>query len=230
MGVNYNPKIVTDGLVLALDADNPKSYPGSGSTWFDISGNGRNYSIGSGISWNSTGYFSVAGGTFTGPASNLFNFGSTNNHTIEVYARTTQTTYNDFFRWRASPSVGVDTRAIQTHLYYSNGRTYYDISGCCATNQRIDYPNDASLTTGIRHLVWRTRTNQTPNRQFFKNLVSQVDSGVNSTATVTWNRTDAATIGNGWRGNLYTFYVYNRALSDNELKQNFNALRGRYGI
>ena len=42
MGVAYNSRIVTDGLVLALDAGNTKSYPGSGTTWTDLSGNGRN--------------------------------------------------------------------------------------------------------------------------------------------------------------------------------------------
>ena len=40
MAIEYNnPKIVTDGLVLALDAANPKSYPGSGTTWSDLAGN-----------------------------------------------------------------------------------------------------------------------------------------------------------------------------------------------
>jgi hypothetical protein len=57
-----------------------------------------------------------------------------------------------------------------------------------------------------------------------------LDSGSNSTATVTWNLTTAALLGNGWYGNLHTFIVYNRALSDLELQQNFNAFRGRYGI
>ena len=38
MGTYYNPRIVTDGLVLALDAGNAKSYPGSGTTWTDLSG------------------------------------------------------------------------------------------------------------------------------------------------------------------------------------------------
>jgi hypothetical protein len=39
MGINYSPRIVTDGLVLCLDAGNSKSYPGSGGTWYDLSGN-----------------------------------------------------------------------------------------------------------------------------------------------------------------------------------------------
>ena len=39
MAFNYLPKIVTDGLVFAVDAANKKSYPGSGTTWTDLAGN-----------------------------------------------------------------------------------------------------------------------------------------------------------------------------------------------
>ena len=42
MTVAYNPRIVTDGLVLALDAGNIKSYPGNGVTLTDLSGKGNN--------------------------------------------------------------------------------------------------------------------------------------------------------------------------------------------
>ena len=42
MAVGYNPRIVTNGLVLCLDAGNTRSYPGSGTTWTDLSGNGNN--------------------------------------------------------------------------------------------------------------------------------------------------------------------------------------------
>ena len=42
MGLSHSPKIVTNGLVLCLDAANPKSYPGSGTAWTDLSGNARN--------------------------------------------------------------------------------------------------------------------------------------------------------------------------------------------
>jgi hypothetical protein len=42
MSLIHSPRIVTDGLVLCLDAGNPKSYTGSGTTWTDLSGNGNN--------------------------------------------------------------------------------------------------------------------------------------------------------------------------------------------
>jgi hypothetical protein len=226
------PKIVTNGLVLYLDAGNLASYPGTGTTWADLSSNRRNYSIdANNISWNSAGYFTCTGGTFTGPASNSFGFSSTNEHTIEAFVQVTSAQVNTFFDWEASPNTTPsDNRAIWAHLYYSNGSTYYDVSGCCDVTQRISYANDSDLIVGIRHLVWRTRTNTTPNRQFFKNTISQMDSGTNTTATVNWNLTTSATIGTGWYGNLHSFRAYNRALTDAEISQNFNALRGRYGI
>ena len=49
MSVAYNPKIVTNGLVLALDAGNTKSYPGSGTTWTDLSGGGNNGTLTNGV-------------------------------------------------------------------------------------------------------------------------------------------------------------------------------------
>jgi len=73
MAGSTGPDIVTDGLVLALDAANKKSYPGSGTTWYDLSGNGFNFTLdGSGITWNSSGYFSLAdgGATYNGVITN----------------------------------------------------------------------------------------------------------------------------------------------------------------
>lgn len=222
--------IVKDGLVLHLDAANLNSYPGSGSTWYDLSGRGNHFSIGANITWNSAGYFNFNGGTLTGPASNASTFGfrTTNEHYIEVYAQVTSAATNNFFNWQATPSLGSDTRAIWSHFYYSNGNTYYDVDGCCDPTQRISYANDSDFTSGVKLAAWRTRTNTTPNRQFFKNTVSVMDSGAYSTATVTWNLTTAATIGNGWLGNLYSFKLYNRALSDSEMQQNYNIERYRY--
>ena len=53
MAVGYNPKIVTDNLILALDAANIKSYPGSGTTWTDLSGKGNNGTLVNGPTFNS---------------------------------------------------------------------------------------------------------------------------------------------------------------------------------
>jgi uncharacterized delta-60 repeat protein len=60
MGISYNPRIVTDGLVLALDAANPKSYPGSGTTWTDLSGNGNTGTLTNGPTYSSANGGSIA--------------------------------------------------------------------------------------------------------------------------------------------------------------------------
>lgn len=73
MGVAYNPRIVTDGLVLALDAGNPKSYPGSGTTWTDLSGNGYDATqTGSRVSYNSTESAWEFTGTFDTTADGIY--------------------------------------------------------------------------------------------------------------------------------------------------------------
>jgi hypothetical protein len=54
MAYFHSPRIVTDGLVLALDAANTKSYPGSGTTWSDLSGNSNNGELVNGITYDDT--------------------------------------------------------------------------------------------------------------------------------------------------------------------------------
>lgn len=55
MATSYSPSIPTNGLVMLVDAANPQSYPGSGTTWFDLSPNGHNISLGSGVSHTNSG-------------------------------------------------------------------------------------------------------------------------------------------------------------------------------
>jgi len=93
MGIAYNPRIVTDGLVLALDAGNTKSYPGSGSTWTDLSGinnaslNGATFSSfgGGSIEFDGTNdYVDLGGKTYIG--SGEIETGEANgNYTLEAW-------------------------------------------------------------------------------------------------------------------------------------------------
>jgi len=91
MGVSYNPKIVKDGLVLYLDAGNTKSYPGSGTTWTDLSGNGNNGTL-NGPSYNSNllGTFVLDGvdDYATLPTITLTNF------TIQIWCKITGSNLN----------------------------------------------------------------------------------------------------------------------------------------
>lgn len=54
MSTSYSPKTVTDGLILCLDAANTKSYPGSGTTWYDLTTNASNCTLTNGPSFQTT--------------------------------------------------------------------------------------------------------------------------------------------------------------------------------
>lgn len=237
MGINYSPKIVTDGLVLCLDAANPLSYPGSGNTWFDLSGNNRHYTIDANYtSFNNNKYFDVlyqatTGWNFTGPPSNTFNFNSDVEHTIFSFMDIATAHASSFFYWGATPNIGSDNRAIFSHFPYGSS-VIYDVAGCCASTQRISIANLGSTLTNqnIFCATWRTRKISFPNREIFINGISALNSGNNTTATVTWDNAVSAGLCNRWAGKLYNFIVYNRGLSNEEIVSNYNALKGRFGL
>lgn len=206
-----------------------------GTTWNDVSGNGRDFTIAtSNVSYNTAGYFDISylsDYAFVGPASNSFGFDSNMEHTIISFNDIGNQDASIFFRWYATPNTGTDGRAIFAHYPYGNA-FYYDVAGCCTGSQRLSSSSlGGQLTSdGFLCATWRTRKNTTPNRQFFKNGVSILNSGSNSTATMTWNVAETCKLVYAWRGKLSNFIVYNRALEDYEILQVYNALKGRFGL
>ena len=66
MGAFGGPNIITDGLVLSLDAGSTRSYPGTGTTWSDLSGNNHDFTIDStGLTYNAGGWFDMTNGGMT---------------------------------------------------------------------------------------------------------------------------------------------------------------------
>ena len=229
----YGPRIVTDGLVLCLDAGNSKSYPGSGDTWYDLSGNNRNYTIRNDVTWHQN-YFNISNNVnaaFVGPPSNTFQFNNNAEHTIFCFMDIAVAHASSFFFWGATPNTGSDTRAIFTHFPWGT-LLIYDVAGCCAATQRLTVANLGSTLTNQNNLcaIWRTRVNAFPNREIFVNGISVANSANNSTATVNWNNTSNAFIGANWAGKIYNFIAYNRGLSNDEISQNYNALKGRFEL
>ena len=95
MAYHNNPRIVTDGLVLCLDANAKRSYSGSGSTWSDVSGNDYDGTI-NGATYNSGGYFAFDG------SDDFVNFGN-------VLADLTTLTLECFIKIHAQSSSYNDT-------------------------------------------------------------------------------------------------------------------------
>lgn len=113
-GVNSNDGLVTNGLSLFLDSRNPRSWPGSGTTWYDLSGNGKNatfYNNPSKIQ-NSTG---VVG---DGTAINGNTLG--NNGSNDLYFNGTSA--SGLYQYAAGPNLGtnITTFTINTWFYFNS--------------------------------------------------------------------------------------------------------------
>lgn len=237
MSAYSGPDIVTAGLVLCLDAANPKSYPGTGSTWYDVSGNGRNFN------WVSTpsigvdtgvNYFTTLGNLCVGPASNSFGIDNTSGYTIFLMMKQLTLTNASAFKFYKNNASGSAGRAIFTHCAWSDNNIYFDQGGCCGADTRTSV-SSGGLTAW--NIITLRRLTDSSTRSIIKNGV-----------TLTTNTATAATLdpdsravdlggsdeygGNSstWNARLNSFVVYNRGLSDSEIQQNFEALRGRFGI
>ena len=251
-GLNWT---APDGLVCLLDAGNTQSYPGTGTAWYDISGNNRHWTINPSYAvWNSGGqqsYFNFDGTStirtyqnssasypfydapVVGPASDKMGFNGSQEHTCIAVVRVTATSNNFFFSFANTPQTGAGdfTSRWTTHLYYGSGSFYYDYPGCCGGQNRI-YKNvmDPSWVGNLKIGTWRCRRTAFPNRQFFRNNAVETDSGNESTGTANWNRPDAAIMGGAYNGRIYYMAYYNRALTDAELVTQWTYLQARFGI
>ena len=95
MSNNYGPKIITDGLVLCLDAADQNSYSGSGNTWTDLSGNGNNGTLINGPTFTSENYGSII---FDG-SNDYMSVNNNYNHfaeTVIVWAKSNTSTWNQY--------------------------------------------------------------------------------------------------------------------------------------
>ena len=224
MAVDYNPRVVTDGLVLALDAGNTKSYPGSGSTWTDTVG-GITGTLTNGPTFSSdNGGSIVFDGTndYWENSSGWTSFG-TDPFSIEIWFRAhTQSA--------AEPIIGNTSTETGTFdiSFNSSGKMKFwaqDSGGGYATAV-------SSTTLNVwEHLIFVREG--TGNNQFkiYKDgsldTTGTVDTDFNSTAQLRIARSR-----NGsyyYDGNLSLVRIYkNKALTAVEVEQNYNATKGRY--
>ena len=227
MSYSNGPQIVTNGLALCLDAGNDKSYPGSGNTLYDISGNNQHFTWDS-ADWDSSGYFNTNSKRGTGPASNSFSIDNTTGYTIFFIFQTTTAGGNAAFKFRGSAYAN---RGIFCHPGWVNDTVYFDQSGCCSANQRILYTNANINDSGIWNIVGLRSTVATRSI-----LYNGLQAAHTTTAAANINLDSNAVLlnpgdeGYNWNGRLSYFSVYNRGLTNDEYIQNYNALKGRFNL
>jgi hypothetical protein len=267
----YGPRIVTDGLVLHLDAGNRKSYPGSSTAWNDLSGNDNHATL-------------STGPVFSSANNGNFYFGNTSDDYAEVTTRNTNlefqpTSPHSIITFIKSPSSGFNGPII-ANMYQGNNGTYnypgwdfwFNNSGqtnsisshyikSWATNA-IKVIADYNYTTNSNKWVMlgltydgscpANTTNTVNSIDFYFNgdLITsgktyQIGDGFDNTnQTIVYDTNQRLRIASRWysgskshTGSVYapfsmgTIMVYNnKKLSEDEIRQNYNALKGRFGL
>jgi hypothetical protein len=218
MALNHSPKIVTSGLVLALDAANPKSYPGSGTVWTDLSGKGNNGTLVNGVGYSGDNLGSLV---FDGVNDyvNCGNIGNTSTSSYEIWFRIT--------------SIPGDSRVLFSDNITKAGLGFYQSnsfilsSGGSGDTQRLCDLNNLN-SSGWNYVVV-VYNNKTPS--CFINTIEASYFGTNYWTNTTNNfEIGRRSSGSNFAGFIGIVKIYNRVLSSLEIQQNFNALRGRYGI
>ncbi len=227
MASNYSPKIVTDGLVLCLDAADKNSYPGSGTTWSDLSGNGNDGTI-----TNAT--FSTAGGgsmDFDGSGDyctvshdSSLQFNGANFH-IAAWIQTTSTEGN----WHGIVSKYGGTTDWWIQL---NPTSRYVGFGWVGSGYLTASSN--AVNDGEWHYVSCQRTGDTTGEIYVDGVL--IASGTAGTAGGCASSNNVRV---GWidsisnrefDGKIAGVHILNRALSAKEVSQNFNAQRSRFSV
>ena len=236
------PNTATNGLVLSLDAANPKSYVSGSATWRDLTGNGNNFTLinspfydGTKLSFDGTTQYGSCVNTTFG------NFG-TGSFTLEYVYYTDGTASNIY----ASPIM---KRKSVTTIGGLTGegwvdRIFANLFFAQDTNPTTNRANalEISYTTPLNKINHVVQVISKDSTGFLVTGSTYINNTVVATATRTW-------IGNGsvdnpfsaWimrsngeggylSGSMYMVRAYNRALSAAEIFQNYNSQKSRFGL
>lgn len=233
MTIYGGPEIVTDGLVLHLDAANSKSYPGSGTTWNDLSGNGNNGTLTNGPTFSSN---NKGGIVFDGindhiALPSLGTFSKSSNITIETWvysSATPSTTKSIVTQYSTSTYFDCGLASNSTGYFFA-----YSEQGAVAA----DYATD-TVPYNINQWYYVVGIYDTSYVWLYVNGIYRTKTAYNTTLSSVSNNPvwyigkfrQNSTDYYHWTGNISNTKVYTRALSASEVLQNYNATKGRYGL
>lgn len=227
MAVFSGPEILNAGLIVHLDAANYRSYPGSGMTWNDLSGNGHN-----GTLINGVGYSSNDNGSLVFDGANDFiqltipNIAAYNTITISAFIKNKSFFGKMFFGFTSYD------------VYMSNGTLGFNNAASNVIGISATEVSNLGLLNNFKHhtFVMNKTGLLTTNKIYINGVNQQISAVVGSNGNIpgfntslrlaTWNNSSA------YYGELEygNFCLYNRELTPQEISQNFEATRSRYGI
>jgi len=230
MAQEYGPTIVTDGLVLCLDAADKVSYPGSGTTWTDLSGNGNNGTLTNGPTFDSGNGGSIV---FDGGDDyvNCGDPGASNigtNGSVCVWVNPSDLV-DDRYIWSKNATGGGTTYV--TARLASSGKVAYALYGSWGWSSTI-YTSSVLVVGTWTHLAFTWETNKISLYRdgSLQNTTSPSGTWGGGGTNSLWFGSSESNQPGDWNGKIAISRVYDRALSAKEVSQNFNAQRSRFGV
>ena len=223
MGAFGGPDIITDGLVFLVDAASARSYPGSGNTWYDLSGNNYDLTLTNGPVWNSAGYFdNDVDSYFTGAGGGNIPTGN-DPYTMVVWARQPNSWgLSDGFISIGGFGVTNGSNALRT-LANSTGQFHHYWWG-----------NDLSLSSNAGSIVageWfqvAASFDGTTRRIWVNGVSRSSDTPTGHNVTSTTIQVSRTYTGEYQVGDMAIACIYDRALTSAEMLQNYNAQKNRF--
>jgi len=215
------PSIVTDGLVLHLDAGDSASYPGSGTTWTDLSGNGNDATLFGTPSYTaSPGYFDITSDSTYARLSSYSHL--TNDFTYSMWVRFDAFgSYDTLIENGYWPDVGPLFRVENTTsiTVFAEGPLRGTFTWSPSTNTWYNVVYTRSGSTNTLY-VNGTQSGST--------FTDQTNISLSNAYTILM-RSQHST-GQFTNGQLAQYAMYNKALTSSEITQNFDVFKGRYGL
>ncbi len=208
------PPVVTAGLVVYLDAGNTSSYPGTGTTWTDLSGSGNNITLGPSVS-----FVNSFGGVLNFPQN-----GDGYGRNTSMNLSSSNFTVMSFVRKNSNGNSGRTITAYNNNwLLGHHDSTYGDYYAEGWVNDPASPPSDTTwrMFTGTGNISSDSYSLYINDQLILTN--SGGSQGPNG-----WNLNNQ--YGQSSDCQISTLLCYNRVLSTEEVQQNFNSFRGRYGL
>ena len=216
--------IVTSGLVFHLDAGNASSYPGSGTTWYDLSGNGYNGTLGA----------STAAPTYSNQNGGSLVFDGSNDYVQTPLTGTFSQITFDYWGFFDDATLSTTSRNESAFGDWTSNRVHWGTRWSVGMHWNVNNAWIAVPTTNLRYgwnhfsLIWDNSASQ---KLIYINSILSSSEATNGNMVLGDFKIGVATNLNAYyRGNISNFRVYNRALSALEIMQNFQATKTRFGL
>lgn len=223
--------IVTNGLILNLDAGNTASYPGTGTTWTDLTGNGNNGTLVYGV-----GYSPSNGGYLTFDGINDYvDLGSNSafnlvNISISIWVKLDTTASNNFIAGRYY-NTNIENGWI---IYYNPTTQKIRFDGRESSAAYIGNQSINSYNVNTWYNLVFTKSSNTWSIYANGGLDMNQNNGVGNVAFSLNNMQFGGAIqsygSNYGKNSIGSVHIYNRALSNSEVLQNFNTTKTRFGL